>query len=150
MNQIREQIFAEGRLRDHAFMTSVHPTAALLQGYLVRSLMDGSPAAAAMFDQTVQVTERWLAERKVECADLRACAAVLVAMQMGVFLMPGALSRALGVEASTTEGQVRINRAFVDLFSQRQLSPDEAREAHAALDRLQPPPPPTAPQTGRE
>jgi TetR/AcrR family transcriptional regulator, regulator of cefoperazone and chloramphenicol sensitivity len=137
MNRIREQIFVEGRLRDHGFMASVHPTASLLQGYLVRSLMDGSPAAESMFDEMVQTGERWLAERTVECTDRRGCAAVLVAMQMGVFLLPGPLSQVLGVEVATTEGQVRINRAFVDLFSQPQLTADEARQAHAGLDRQQ-------------
>jgi AcrR family transcriptional regulator len=150
MNQIRQQILSEGRLRDHGFMTSVHPTATLLQSYLVRSLMDGSPAAASMFDEMVQTGERWLAERKVACADRRACAAVLVAMQMGVFLMPGQLSRVLVVDVSTTAGQVRINRAFVDLFSQSHLTRDEAREAHAALDRLEPHQSREVPRAARE
>jgi AcrR family transcriptional regulator len=141
MNRFREQMFAEGRLGDQTFMVSVHPTAKLMQSYLVRSMMDGSGAAATMFDDMVQVGEQWLADGKVESADLRAFAAVLVAMQMGVFLMSDQLSRALGVDVRTSEGEMRMNRGLVDFFSNPLLAPEQAAQLHAAMDRLQAPPP---------
>jgi AcrR family transcriptional regulator len=135
-NRIREQMFADGRLSDAGFMGSVHPTARLLQRYLVRSLMDGSEAAAAMFDEMVDVGERWVAASEVETHDLRAFSAVLVAMQMGVFLMQDQLSRALGVDVETTEGWIRMNRAFLDAFSQPLLTPEQTAAINAALERL--------------
>jgi len=141
MNRIREQVFTEGRLADQAFMASVHPTTRLLQSYLVRSIMDGSDAAASMFDDMVQLGERWLVGAKVEARDLRAYAAVLVAMEMGVFLMQDQLSRALGVDVRTAEGHARMNRGFVDIFTHPLLTPEQAAQAHAAMDRIQAHPP---------
>lgn len=140
-NRLREQIFAEGRMADQAFMVSVHPTARLMQSYLVRSMMDGSAAAASMFDDMVQLSEQYLAGLKIESPDPRAYAAVLTVMQMGVFLMHEQLSRALGVDVRTPEGHVRMNRGFVDVFSHPLLTPDQAAQLHAAMDRLQAHPP---------
>jgi TetR/AcrR family transcriptional regulator, regulator of cefoperazone and chloramphenicol sensitivity len=137
MNQIREQMFAEGRLADQSFMGSVHPTARLLQTYLLRSMMDGSDAAAAMFDDMVALGERWLAGLKVESRDPRAYAATLVAMQLGMFLMEEQLSRALGVDVRTAEGDVRVKRGLVDIFTYPLLTPEQAAQLHAAMDRLQ-------------
>jgi AcrR family transcriptional regulator len=139
-NRLREQMLVEGRLADQAFVGTVHPTAMLLQSYLVRSMMDGSDTAAAMFDDMVEIGEHWLARGKVETRDLRAFSAVLCAMQMGVFLMQDQLSRALGVDVRTSEGRARMNHGFVDVFSHPLLTPEQAVQLHAAMDRLQPPP----------
>jgi AcrR family transcriptional regulator len=141
MNRIREQIFTGGQVVDQAFMGAVHPTARTLQGYLVRSMMDGSDAAAAVFEDMVQLGEQWLARGKVESRDPRAYAAVLCAMQMGVLLMRDQLSRALGVDVRTPEGQARMNRGFVDVFAHPLLTEEQAAQIHAAMDRLQTHPP---------
>jgi TetR/AcrR family transcriptional regulator, regulator of cefoperazone and chloramphenicol sensitivity len=135
MNRIREQMFAEGRLADQSFMGSVHPTTMLLQAYLVRSMMDGSDAAASMFDEMVELGERWLAGQRIESPDLRAYAAVLVAMQLGVFLMREQLSRALGEDVGTPAGHARMMSGFVDVFSNPLLTPDQTAQIHAAMER---------------
>jgi AcrR family transcriptional regulator len=101
MNRLREQMFTEGRLADQTFMGAIHPTAMLMQRYLVRSLMDGSTAATAMWDAMIDLAERWLAGQKLESPDPRAYAVVLCAVQMGVFAMHEQLSRALGVDVRT-------------------------------------------------
>jgi hypothetical protein len=52
-----------------------------LQRYLVRSMVDGSPAAASLFDQMVELAEQWIARHNPGIsADPRAYAAVLVGM----------------------------------------------------------------------
>ncbi|XVQ06321.1 TetR family transcriptional regulator [Spirillospora sp. CA-255316] len=137
VNQLWEQMFAEGRLGDTAFMASIHPTTMLLQNYLVRSMMDGSPAAAAMFRQMVEIGEQWLADHGTESPDVRAYSAVLCAMQMGVFLMRDQMSDVLGVDVRTEEGHARVNRGFVDVFSHPLLTPEQAAQIHAASDRVQ-------------
>jgi TetR/AcrR family transcriptional regulator, regulator of cefoperazone and chloramphenicol sensitivity len=136
MNRLRRQLFAEGKLADPGFSVAYHPTVILLQNYLVRSLMDGSARAAAMFESMVQVGEQYLADMKVETRDLRAYSAVLCAMQMGVFLMQEQLSRALGVDVRTPEGHARMNRGFVDVFAHPLLTPEQAAQAQAATDRV--------------
>jgi TetR/AcrR family transcriptional regulator, regulator of cefoperazone and chloramphenicol sensitivity len=134
-NRIREQMFREGRLADQAFVGSVHPTTMLLQAYLVRSMMDGSDAAAAMFDEMVRLGEEWLAGQQVESPDPRAYAAVLVAMQLGVFLLREQLSRALGIDVSTPAGHVRMMSGFVDVFAHPLLTPEQTAQIQAAMGR---------------
>lgn len=136
MNRLREQLFSGGGLTDTAGMVALHPTMRALQGYLVRSMVDGSDAAGALFDDAVQLSEDWLTRDKVETRDLRAYAAVLVAMQLGVFLMKDQMSRALGVDLDTPAGHVRLNRGFVDAFSHVLLTPEQAAQLHTAMDRM--------------
>ncbi|GAB3807820.1 TetR/AcrR family transcriptional regulator [Micromonospora zhanjiangensis] len=136
VNQLRKQMFTDGRLADPLFLVSAYPQMALWREYLLRSMMDGSPAAGAMFDDMVAVGEDWLTEQPIESADPRAYSAVLVAMKVGVFLLREQLSRALGVDVDSPEGQARVTRAFVEIFSQPMINPQQAAQLGAALDQL--------------
>jgi AcrR family transcriptional regulator len=140
-NQLREELLVDGRLTDPAAVVAVHPQAVLLQRYLMNSLMDGSATAEAMFESMVRLGEEWLTYRKVPSPDLRAYAAVLCAMQMGVFLMHDQLSRALGVDVYTPEGHARMNTGFVDVFSYPLFTAEETAAAHEAAARVQNPNP---------
>ena len=77
---------------------STRPCSSLYR-YLARALLDGSPAAAAMFDEMVVIAEQWLHRAHPGIIDdPRAYAAVLVAMQIGMLGMhehalPGARRR---------------------------------------------------------
>jgi TetR/AcrR family transcriptional regulator, regulator of cefoperazone and chloramphenicol sensitivity len=137
LNRLREQMFLEGGLADTGFMSAVHPTATLLQRYLVRSALDGSEKAASMFDDMVELGKQWLALGHIESRDPVASAAVLVVMQLGVFAMPDLMSRALGVDVRTPEGSMRMMRGFVDIFSHPLLTPEQAAQLHAGMDRVQ-------------
>jgi AcrR family transcriptional regulator len=108
----------------------------LLQRYLLSSLLDGSVTAAARFDEAVTAGEQWLAGRGISSPDPRAYAAVLVAMQMGAFLLRDHLSRALGVDLGTPAGQARLTRGFVEVFARPLLSEAQVANAHAALDTI--------------
>lgn len=136
MKQFREQFLAEGRVADQAFLGSVFPTVRLLQQYLIRSMMDGSPAAAAMFDDAVKQGEEWFAQQGYGFDDPRAASAVVAAMKIGVFLLEDHVSRALGVDVRSPAGFARMNRGFVDIFARPLLSPELADHLHAVLDRL--------------
>jgi TetR/AcrR family transcriptional regulator, regulator of cefoperazone and chloramphenicol sensitivity len=137
MARLREQMLLEGRLSDHAAMLSLHPTVMLLQSYLVRSMMDGSTSASAMFDGMVQQAEQWLVRQRTETRDLRAYAAVLVAMQTGVFILGDQISRAIGDDVRAPVGHARMTRGFLDAFTHSLLTPEQAAQAHEALDKLQ-------------
>ena len=127
------------------FLPSVHPTVLLLHRYLARSLVDGSPAAASMFDDMVELTEQWIARHHPGISeDPQAYAAVLVAMQTGMLMLHGSLSRALGADILSPEGHLRVSKAAVDFYSHPLLSPELAAQAHAAYDRLRAQPSPTA------
>jgi AcrR family transcriptional regulator len=135
--QIKEQA-VDGQLANPSFMSAAHPTVLLLYRYLARSLVDGSPAAAAMFDEMVELGEAWLATHNPgQMADPRGYSAVLVAMQTGMLMMHGQLSRWLGADIFTAEGHLRLTEALIDFFSQPLLSPELAEQARAAVAHLQ-------------
>jgi hypothetical protein len=58
-------------------------------------------------------------------------------MQIGMLGMHDHLSRALGADILSPAGHLRMTRASVDFYSQPLLSPDQAAQAHAAIDQLQ-------------
>lgn len=135
--RIKEQAVLEGQMADPGFLPAAHPTILLLERYLGRSMVDGSPAAASLFDQMVELGEQWLARNHTGItADPRAYAAVLVAMQTGLLVMHEHLSRALGADVLSAEGRPRMLKAVVDFYSHALLGPDLAAQAHAAYDRL--------------
>src|SRR6266536_2071230 len=136
MMRIKEQAVLEGRMADPSFLPTVHPTVLALYRYFARGLLDGSAAAASMFDEMVVLTEQWLERHHPGTAtDLRAYAAVLVAMQVGMLGMHDHLSRALGADILSLEGHLRMTRGAVDLHANSLLGPDQAAQARAALDR---------------
>jgi AcrR family transcriptional regulator len=136
--QIKEQAIGEGQLANPAFLPATHPTVLLLYRYFTRSLVDGSPAVAGLFDDMVKLSEQWLARYNPgQFADPRAYSAVLVAMQSGMLAMHEHLSRALGADIFSPEGHARMAGALVDLYSKPLLGPELAAQAHAALDKVQ-------------
>ena len=136
--RIKEQAVLEGQLANPGFMSAAHPTVLLTLRYLARSLVDGSPAAAAVFDEMVELGEAWLDQHHPgQIPAPRGYSAVLVAMQSGLFMMHGQLSRWLGADIFTPEGHLRLTTALIDFYSQPLLSPELAEQARAAVRDLQ-------------
>jgi len=136
--RIKEQAVLGGQLANPSFMSATQPTVLLLYRYLARSLVDGSPAAAAMFDEMVELGEAWLTKHNPgQMADPRGYSAVLVAMQTGMLMMHGQLSRWLGADIFTPAGHLRLTEALIDFFSQPLLSPELAEQARTAVRHLQ-------------
>jgi AcrR family transcriptional regulator len=136
--RIKEQAVLEGQLANPAFMSANHPTVLLTLRYLARSLVDGSPAAAAVFDEMVELCEAWLAQHNPgQMADPRGYSAALVAMQTGLLMMHSQLSRCLGADIFTAEGHLRLSGALIDFYSQPLVSPELAEQARATIRHLQ-------------
>ena len=133
---LREQMLHGGALADPTFIGAIHPEAMALQSYLIRSMQDGSPTAALMFDRMVDVGEEWLAGTDIKSADPRAYSAVLVAMKMGMFLMTDQIGRAIGADLTAPSGHSRMLLAAVEIFGQPLLTQEQADQASEALDRL--------------
>ena len=136
--RIKEQAVLEGQMGNIGFMSAAHPTILLTYRYLARSLVDGSPAAEAMFDEMVDVAEAWLARHHpAELPDPRGYAALFVAMETGLLAMHGQLSRALGADVFSPAGHLRMTRAKIDFYSHPLLAPELAAQARVAIDQLQ-------------
>src|SRR4051812_18350999 len=134
LNRIRDSAFENGQFKEQSFLGAFEPSAMRLQRYLVRSTLDSPAATSAMFARMVDVGEDWLAAQQIRRDDQRAYMAVLVAMQMGMYLMADQISAALGVDVSTPEGHIRMLSGAVDIFAYPLLTEQEAvamREAMA-------------------
>jgi len=136
--RMKEQAVFEGELANPGFMSAAQPGILLMYRYLARSMIDGSPQAASMFDEMVALGEKWLERNDPgQMVDPRAYAALLVAMELGALSLHQQLSRALGADIFSAEGHLRLARAKVDFYSKPLLSAELASQAHAAIDQLQ-------------
>lgn len=143
--KIKEEFVLGGKVANPGFLPSVHPTIVLLYKYVTRALLDGSPGAAAMFDDMVALTEQWVSKHAPDIAeDYRAYAAVLVGMQSGILAMHDHVSRALGVDIFTTGGHLRMASALADFYSHPLLDSEFVAKARGAMDLLRTPSPSTA------
>jgi AcrR family transcriptional regulator len=135
--RIKEELVFDDKLASPTFLPSVHPTVVLLYRYITRALLDGSPAAAAMFDDMVILTEQWMHKIAPDVTDdHRAFAAVLVGMQSGLLAMHDHVSRALGVDMLTAQGHARVAGALVDFYTNPLLAPELVAKVRAAKESL--------------
>ncbi|MFI5909712.1 TetR/AcrR family transcriptional regulator [Dactylosporangium sp. NPDC051541] len=134
---IKEEILNDGKLASPGFMPSVHPTVMLTYRYITRALLDGSPAAAKLFDRMVDVAELWIDKVAPGVTeDKRGFATVLIGMQSGLIAMHEHVSRNFGTEMLETEGYTRMVKVLVDFYSTTMLDPELAADAHRAMDEL--------------
>jgi AcrR family transcriptional regulator len=97
--------------------------------YAARSLADGSPTAAPIFDEMVTMTAHRLVRADGVSSEQAAAqdnvrAALLAAMATTIPLFHEHLSRALGVDILTPEGDRLVTQGVLNIFAQ-QLSDDE-------------------------
>jgi AcrR family transcriptional regulator len=108
------------------------------QRYLARALLDGSPTVAAMFDQIAAMTTQWIAaadETRTDPphTDHRTRGALYTAMVLGIPLLHEHLSRVLGVDVLSVDGDRGVALALLDIYSHALITPELAEQARAAL-----------------
>ncbi|GAB2611882.1 TetR family transcriptional regulator [Paractinoplanes abujensis] len=133
---LHELTKVSGQFTEFSSLDGFTPRTRLLQSYLIRSILDGSPAGTAMFDRMLEFGESWLATTDLKVEDARAFVAALSVMKMSLFTMSDLMSRALGVDVTQREGWARMLRASLDVFSQPLITEAQALQARAAIDRI--------------
>jgi hypothetical protein len=108
----------------------------LWQRYMTRSVMDGSPTGAALFDRLIAYGETWLATADFKVRDPQAFIAVISVMKMSLYTMRDQLSRVLGVDAAEPEGWARVLMASIEIFSNPLVPPEHAEAARQALEGM--------------
>jgi len=132
--EIKERAVGGGEVADVGFLSATHPTVLLLYRYFARSLVDGSQAAAELFQRMVELCESWLDRfHEGEFDDPRAFSAYLIAMEVGALTLQDELSRALGADVRSRDGHLRLTRARIDFYSHPLLSQEIAAQARAAI-----------------
>jgi AcrR family transcriptional regulator len=135
-DEVRKGIEANGEFSEEAVTrAAIRP----FQGYLARAMVDGSAIISAFFDQIVGLTEEWLGDAEEFTgnqffADRHTRAAVLSAMAMGVPLLREQLSRVLGVDTFSPEGDRRVAMALLDIYSHVLITPELAAATRKAFD----------------
>ena len=114
----------------------LHP----FQRYLARALIDESEAAGQIFDEMVGMTEQSLRQTDKQrpdppVADLRTRAALMVAMALGIPAFQAHISRSIGADISSPEGDRRIVLALLDIYSHATISPDSASALRQGVDK---------------
>src|SRR5262249_24962578 len=143
--KIKEELVFEGKMTSPTFLPSVHPTVVLLWKYVTRALLDGSPAAAGLFDDMVDMTEQWIDKFELNVPDdKRAFAAILVGMQTGLLAMHEHVSRAMGIDVFTTQGHLRMTGALVDFYTRPLIDDELTAKVRAMSDAMRASNPPSA------
>ncbi|MCW2901169.1 MAG: putative transcriptional regulator, TetR family [Streptosporangiaceae bacterium] len=109
------------------------------QPYMARALAEGW--AAPLFDEMVQLTEPWLADADKTRpdppdVDRRTRATVITAMALGITVLHQHVSRGMGVDPFSPEGDQLLARTLIDIYSHPLLGPEEAALARDALDKI--------------
>jgi AcrR family transcriptional regulator len=133
----KRQAILEGRVADVGFMSAAHPKLLLMNRYIARSVADESPAATAMFDIMVELTEQWLNDNNPgHTDDVHTYSALLVAMEIGALNMSTQLSRSIGADIFGPEGHLRLLKTKVDFYSNPLIDPKFAAQSRATIDQL--------------
>ncbi|MFF5262368.1 TetR/AcrR family transcriptional regulator [Actinomadura viridis] len=133
----------DGGMDDPGFMGLALRTGLPVQRYLARALVDGSPAAARLFDDAVAAYKDLLERpgpgmNKPSTSDLHAYATAVTGMAFGMIVLHEHLSRALGANTLTLEGYPRLTKALLDVQTDNLISPELLEQTRTALDRLSP------------
>ncbi|HEY3562063.1 MAG TPA: helix-turn-helix domain-containing protein [Kribbella sp.] len=104
---------------------ALHPVAFPLQLYIVRSMMDGSETATALFLEGVDAVEDWAASYGITPKDPRGYAAALAAIKLSVFILRDQVSKAIGEDITTPAGYNRIGQALMEVFAIPLLTPEQ-------------------------
>ena len=121
----------EGRVGDPQFVAALQRSAPPLLRYLARALVDGSPAAATVFDELVGITENHLAGG-AGLSDPHTRAVVFTAMRLGVTVLHEHVSRGLGEDLFDAGG--RVARATLDVIAPDLVPEGIADRVRTGLD----------------
>ncbi|MGP3913315.1 TetR/AcrR family transcriptional regulator [Nonomuraea sp. 10N515B] len=128
-------------LEDAAGLGAVLEAGTPVRRYLARAFLDGTPDAAALFDEIVEATERWLeqgvGEGRVRASeDPRARAAIYVTWLLAPLAFGEHLSRVLGVgDLHETDATLQYSRAAIEIFTHGVFADDRALTAWDAVKK---------------
>lgn len=112
------------------------------RAYLARALVEGG--AAPLFDEMVELGTQWLAgidRTRPDPPEVapHVRAAVSTAMALSITVLHEHVSRAMGVDVFSPEGDGLLARALIDLYSHPMLGTVDARKALDEIERHEKP-----------
>ena len=112
----------EGGGHQPGFVEGMSASSELSTRYLARALVDGSPAAAALFDAGSALAEKWLSTQWPErfppgSARVRDAAATMSSMHLGTLVLHEHLSRRMGANVLDRAHAHRIPLGITDTYT---------------------------------
>lgn len=137
MRTINEQVRSNVERGDVHYVSARVPVGQY-QEYVTRALVEGS--AGQLFDEMVAMTQDWLAAADQHRAvpaevDLKSRATVITAMALAVPLLQQHVSRGLGVDVGSPEGDLKMAATLVDVYANPLLTAEQAKSAQEDLAR---------------
>ncbi|MEV5889139.1 hypothetical protein [Nonomuraea fuscirosea] len=129
----------EADLDDASGLAAMLKAGSAVRLYPGRAFLDGTPEAAALFDEIVETTERWLEEgvragRVHPSDDPRARAAVYVTWLLAPLTFGEHLSRVLrSGDLPETDQTLRSSRAGIEIFTRGLFADDRVLGAWDAV-----------------
>nr|QKV49800.1 transcriptional regulator [Streptomyces sp.] len=113
------------------------------QRYLVSTLIEESEVAAPLFDEMVKMIDRWLVKADESRADppmvdRTTRAALMVAQTMGIAAFHKHVSRVIGMDVLSDEGDQKVALAMLDIYSHNLISPEYAASAREGMAQTAP------------
>ncbi|WP_433514674.1 TetR/AcrR family transcriptional regulator [Nonomuraea sp. CA-143628] len=138
IRRLNDQVRSDPMPSDVNYIAVARTLLGHYQSYVGRALAEGR--AEAVFDELVRLSEEWIEEYDRTRPDppqvpRKARAAVVTAMALSVTVLRHHMSRALGVEVLSPEGDKLLARTLIDIYSHPMLSLEDAAKAQAALDQ---------------
>ncbi|MFD2081788.1 DNA-binding transcriptional regulator, AcrR family [Actinopolymorpha cephalotaxi] len=142
IHRLSDQVRAGAEPEGGSYVAAARIAGAAYQAYLARALVEGG--AAPVFDEMVELGTRWhtdldQARTDQPSASPRVRAAVHTAMALSLTVLHEHVSRAIGVDVQSPEGDDLVARALIDLYSRPLLSKDDAKKALDAIERHEKP-----------
>lgn len=139
VRRLNDRLRADPTLDEVNYVGAARAAVGPYHRYLARALAEGS--ARSLFDDMVRMSEEWLAvadraRPDPPAVDRRVRAALITAMALSVPVLHEHVSRGMGIEVFSPEGDQLLARALIDIYSHPLLSLDDAASALAGLDRI--------------
>ncbi|WP_248958830.1 TetR/AcrR family transcriptional regulator [Sphaerisporangium perillae] len=138
VRRFNDQVRTDTQYSDLTYVAASRAALKPYQRYLARALVEG--AAASLFDEMVKMSEEWLTDIDAKRSEppfvsRKVRATLGTAMALGVPLLYQHVSRGMGVDIFSPEGDRLLSRAMLDIYSHPLISPEEAAMLIDALDK---------------
>lgn len=138
IRRINDQVRSDPMPSDVNYVAVARTLLGPYQPYVGRALAEGR--AEAVFDELVRLSEEWIEEYDRTRPDppqvpRKARAAAVTAMALSVSVLHHHMSRAMGVEVLSPEGDKLLAKTLIDIYSHPMLSLEDAAKAQAVLDQ---------------
>jgi AcrR family transcriptional regulator len=139
--RVNDEIMKAGQTASFGAAVGSRETVDRFRPYLMRALSEGSSSLDTFFTMIVNATQEYFELADAErpdppYIDSRTRATLYAAMVIGAQLLDSQISRVLGIDIRSPEGDRRISLAALDIYSHPIVTPELAAQYRDALEAI--------------